>query len=287
MIKLPNIYNQQDNKWSTRLLGFNTNPLYNFFNYACLISCLAMIAKYYGKSADPISIDEALKQLNIGGYVPKSGIYVHGSITKIYPDIQEVRTNTPGLLTDAQLIEISKAIQDGFPVMFHIDTNITTVRPDSHFVVAIAMDPVDENNVTIADPIGGRIHSLKDYPGGVRRLVAEYFIYRGTVPTDYTDDPLVQDRKSVRDMLVTKASNFDVVADHIKMLSDTRKQPDAGYIIVDYIKGLETRLNSTQYTPVTTTGDGTIVPSKQDESMLFQDVSTVLKGFLDKIRGKK
>lgn len=287
MLKLPALYNQQDPRWSTKLLGFNVNPLYNFYNYACLITSLSMISRYYGKNVDPVSMDEALKQPNIGGYVKGSGIYVHGSITKIYPDIQEVRTNTPGLLTDAQLIEISKAIQDGFPVMFHIDTNITTVRPDSHFVVAIAMDPVDENNVTIADPIGGRIHSLKDYPGGVRRLVAEYFIYRGTVPTDYTDDPLVQDRKSVRDMLVTKASNFDVVADHIKMLSDTRKQPDAGYIIVDYIKGLETRLNSTQYTPVTTTGDGTIVPSKQDESMLFQDVSTVLKGFLDKIRGKK
>lgn len=287
MIKLPNIYNQQDNKWSTRLLGFNTNPLYNFFNYACLISCLAMIAKYYGKSADPISIDEALKQANIGGYVPKSGIYVHGSITKIYSDIQEFRTNTPGPLTDGQLIEISEAIRDGFPVMFHIDTNITTVRPDSHFVLAIGMDPIDENNVTIADPIGGRVHSLKDYPGGVRRLVSEYFIYKGVVPISEVDDPLVQDRKSVRDMLVTKASSFDIIADHIKMLADTRKQADAGYIVVDYIKGLETKLNSTQYTTVPTIPSTLNVPSQQDESILFKDVSTVLKSFLDKIRRVK
>lgn len=281
MVKLPKLYSQLDPVWANNLLGFNSNPLFNIYNYGCLISCLSMIAEYYGKAETPASLNDKLKALGAGrGFVANSGIYVHGAIEKIYPDIKEVRLNTPGLLTDDHLVFISEQIMKGYPVMFHIDTNISTVRPDSHFVLAIGMDVNDVNNVTIADPIKGVIHSLKDYQGGVRRMVESIFVYEGTAPTV---DPIVEDRKSVRDMLVIKATEADRMFDYHGVPEEVRVQYNSGMLVIDKYRELEKQLadlrNSTGYNAVPTGGNTPNVPTEQDKNVLFADVADLLNKF--------
>lgn len=184
-ILLPILYNQQDDRWGNLFLGFNTQLPYNFYNYACLITCLAMVAKYYGKNDTPVTVNDFLKALKPAGFV-SGGNYVWGSFNRQYGDIKEERIVTPAALTDVQMGEIKTALENGYPVMLHIDVNPKTVINDMHFVLAIAYNPNDENDITIADPIGGRVHSLKDYLGwfkpNARNTIEGYIIYKGNVP---------------------------------------------------------------------------------------------------------
>lgn len=184
MITLPKVFSQFDLQWNDQILGFNTDKKYNFHNYACRISTLAMIAWYFGKQETPLTINTKLKEVE--GYEQGTGNYISGSITKIFPDIKETAIQTPYELTDDQMATIKQSLDRGFPVVFGIDYNPKTLDFDSHYVVAIGYNPKDENDFTVADSLGGRIHSLKDYLGEkvktVRQSVWQYFLYEGQVP---------------------------------------------------------------------------------------------------------
>lgn len=188
-IKLPFVFSQQDSRWANSLLGFNTNSVYNFYNYACLITCLAMLSKYYGKDENPQTINDKLKTVN--GFVAGGGDYIYGGIIKLFGDIKERVTITPNALTDAQIGEIKTALDAGYPVMVQLDYNPRTVDLDSHFVLLVDYDPADENNFTIADPIGGKLQSIKAYLGwfrpSVRKTIEKYIIYTGQVPAVTAD----------------------------------------------------------------------------------------------------
>ena len=185
-INLPVRYSQQDARWANNVLGFNTNPVYNFYNYACLITCLAMVAKYYGKGESPVTINNGLKKLGPGaGYQGGTGNYVWGAITKLFSTIKEKVTTTPMPLTDAQMGEIKTSIDKGYPVMVQLDYNPRTVALDQHFVLVVGYDSGDENNLTIIDPLGGGEVSIKKYLGWyrptVRKTIEKYVVYSGTV----------------------------------------------------------------------------------------------------------
>lgn len=181
-ITIPTLYSQWNIKWANKLLGFNTVSTYNIYNYGCLITCLAMVSKYYGFDEDPSDINDKLKSKN--GFV-QGGLYVWGSITKVHTSIKEKLTRTPTPLTDAQYKEIKDAIDKGYPVMLQIDVNPKTVALDMHYVLCIGYNPQDENDLLIADPLGGKERSLKDYLGwfrpNMRRTIEQYVIYEGKV----------------------------------------------------------------------------------------------------------
>lgn len=181
---LPTLYSQMDSRWGKVLLGFNTQSNYNIYNYGCLITCLAMVAKYYGYDATPVIINDGLKDKK---QFVNGGLYVWGGITKLYSKISEKLVRTPTPLTDAQYAEIKASLDKGFPVMLYIDYNPNTVEPDQHYVLCIGYNPSDENDLTIADPLGGTAKSLKSYLKGtkptMRKTVEQYIIYEGTVPT--------------------------------------------------------------------------------------------------------
>lgn len=196
-IKLPVIFSQFDPKWANNLLGFNTNPEFNFYNYACLICCLAAIARYYGKDIDPVALNQKLKDIAPVGdpnaAFRNGGEYVNGKFSQLFPDITERAVVTPGLLTDDQMTEIKAEIDSGRPVILGIDYNPKTLKFDSHFVIAVDYNPNDENDITIADSLGGREHSLKDYLSGqvdsARKSIWKYFILTGTKPSVVNPSP--------------------------------------------------------------------------------------------------
>jgi hypothetical protein len=199
---LPNLYSQLDDRWALSLLGFNTQQPFNFYNYACLITCLAMVSRYYGKNYDPVAINDVLKSMGAGkAFVAGSGDYVWGGFHLLFGDIEEYRVVAPDLLSDMQMAEIKGALDLGYPVMLQLDYNPKTVDLDSHFVLAIGYNASDENDITIADPIGGRVHSLKDYLGwfrpNARKTIEQYIIYKGQVP-QVTSQCLVPNTKEWR-----------------------------------------------------------------------------------------
>jgi len=184
-MNLPKLYSQQDSRWSQKLLGFNTDPQYNIYDYGCLITSLAMVASYYGKDTNPEHINESLKKVK--GF-SNGGFYNWGSVKKVYKDLKEHWVGTPDPLTNDQINRIKDALDNGFPVMVQIDYNPRTVKLDMHYVLIIGYDPSDENNFTIADPLGGEIVSMKKYLGwwrpNVRRTIEQFIIYEAKVLTD-------------------------------------------------------------------------------------------------------
>lgn len=182
-------YSQTDSRWSNVLLGFNTDKQYNFYNYACLLCCLASISQYYGKSIDPVQLNDLLKGLGVNvGYQAGTGNYVWKSLTKIYGDITEKLTfaSANGPLTQEQINEIKSALDNRYPVIALIDSAPNTSPLDFHFVTITDYNSNDENDFTIYDPMGGATKSLRAYMGwfrpSARETIRQYIIYTGPRP---------------------------------------------------------------------------------------------------------
>lgn len=182
-LRLPTIYSQWDSRWASEMLGFNTVYPYNIYNYGCLITCIAMVCKYYGKEDTPSTINKKLKDKN---KFVSGGLYVWGGIQSVYTSIKEKKTDTPSPLTDTQINEIKASLDKGYPVMAMVDYNPDDVDIDMHYVLIIGYNPDDENDFTIADPLGGQVVSLKKYIRGfwksARTVINQYIIYEGTPP---------------------------------------------------------------------------------------------------------
>lgn len=225
MINLPVLYSQFDIRWGNKILGNNTDPIYNIYNDGCLVTVLASILMYFGISIDPAMLNDDLVQKN--GFPKGSGEYIWGSVVQLFSQILEYRTVTPGKLTDQQMGDIRSAIDSGFPVVIQIDYNPKTSNLESHFVCIVAYDPNDENNLTIYDPLGGKIHSLKDYLGwfdpGVRDTIQQYAIYKGPLPVTANLDTMII-QKSIFPPLVHGSTQWDQTVG--KYLSGDPKQTD-------------------------------------------------------------
>lgn len=186
-LELPKLYSQWDSRWAEDVLGYNPSEShYTIYNYGCLISCIAMTLEYTGYPINPHFINEDLK--SNGGFLEGTGLYIWGSSEDIYGNIKnETVLHTPDKLTDADMNSIYEAIDNGNPVMLQIDYNPKTVDMEMHYVLCIGYDPSDENNLLIADPLGGLERSLKDYLGwyrpSARNTIYQYIIYDVVVPT--------------------------------------------------------------------------------------------------------
>lgn len=225
MIVLPLRFSQMDSRWSSVLLGYNTSPQFTIYNYGCLLSCLAMALKYYGMDTDPLKLNQLLMQNNC--FEPNSGIYDWGSLNRISPSISDSNTKTPNKLTDSQLGEIKSAIDANKPVILELDYNPKTVALDMHFVVAVSYNANEENDITIADPLGGTLHSLKDYLGwykpSARDTIESYTIVSGPIPVAGSDDTMVI-KKNLFPALVHGSEQWgQTVAKYIDPNADPRE----------------------------------------------------------------
>jgi len=217
LLKLPKVYSQKDSRWAYKILGFNKNLRYNIYNYGCLITCLSMIACYFGHNTNPGTMNKFLK--DVTGF-SNGGFYNWGYISRIFKDIKERWVGTPDSLTDAQINEIKEALDNGFPVMVQLDSNPRTVKTDMHYGLLIGYDPLDENNFTMIDPIDGKIVSTKRYLGwwrpNIRRSIEQFIIYEGKVLTDAV---LLEEKIAEMAEIITSFRK-----DHEKKLSEARKK---------------------------------------------------------------
>jgi hypothetical protein len=280
-IKLPLLYSQYDNRWGAAILGFNSDPKYNIYNYGCLISCLAMLCRYYGYDETPLSINDKL--MNLGknvGFTDGSGNYVWGAITKLKNNITERVTNTPEILTDEQMNLIKNSIDKQNPVMIQIDVNPRTVANETHYVLVVDYNTADENDLTIADPLGGIYRSLKEYLGWfrptARKTIEKYILYTGPLPVNQDETLLVP--KEVFENLVHGSTEWDKTVQNIL--------PDSNPKITDFetvnkvIAGYKSRITDLGNKIVE--GDANIALLKQD----IENVKSKLAVELDECHGQ-
>ena len=225
MITLPILYQQGDTRWGANLLGFNKVAPFDMENYGCLVTCWAMCDRYYGKDTDPGRLNDTFKSMGAGkAFTTNGGDYIPGGNNLAYGDIKEVRTLTPSLMTDAQIAEIKTSIDNGYPVIIGIDYNPKDVDYDSHFVVIVAYNPNEENDMTIADPITGTTRSLKNYLGwykpNARNTIESYVCTTGPKPKLNADTLPVLKTDFVN--LVHGSSEWDKTVEYLKPGADPK-----------------------------------------------------------------
>jgi len=184
-----------------------------------------MACRYFGFAEDPVTINDKLKNLGPGkGFLAGGGDYIPGGFTKVFPKIKENRIVTPSVLTDNQIAEIKTALDNRLPVMVELDVNPRTVERNQHFVLIIDYNPNDENDFTIADPLGGKIRSLKDYLGwfkpGVRNTIEQYTVFTGEVIQP--DDDMMLVPKKIWPDLIHNSGEWDKTVNEYKPGNDPK-----------------------------------------------------------------
>lgn len=226
-VNLPILFSQTDSRWDTIFLGFNTALPYNIHNYGCLLCCWAMCDKYFGKDTDPARLNAMYVSMGTGKAFDKGGNYIPGGNNLAFGDIKESRTATPSTLTDAQINTIKTSLDNGYPVIIGLDYNPKDVDYDSHFVVIVDYDPSDENNFTIADPLGGRLHSLKDYLGWYKpsaRVTIESFVTM-TGPKPKLNGDTVPVLKKDYDQYIKNSDQWQKLVKYLKPENDPNVTP--------------------------------------------------------------
>ena len=181
MITLPKVYSQRDERWNDKMLGFST--VSTLGSYGCIVTCLAMIARYFGKETDPDRMNEDLK--SVDGF--QGNVYYRwSSLAKIYPDIKFTEfVNTPTPVTLAQFTEIDAHLEKGFPVMLKVDYNPATTFVEQHFVLLVGKVG---NSYKIADPWTGTIESFTAKYGTAKYAIQRFILYEGPIPEGGGDD---------------------------------------------------------------------------------------------------
>jgi hypothetical protein len=220
-IPLP-IFSQRDPRWKDKKLGISSNSI---GGYGCLDTCLAMVAKYYGKDTDPDRLNSALIKLTndtkeAWGY--KDGdLYIWKSVTQIYSDITETKqVLTPNPVSSTQFNSIKAEIDAGRPVIIEVDFIPATSGIDMHFVVIIGYTDNGDGTVTwiVADPWYGDVSNLTRYcKDGLAKNQAytiQRFVFTfGPIPTPAVDKP---NDDQVRALSVINSGYNDLPADDNK-----------------------------------------------------------------------
>lgn len=201
------LFNQRDSKWQAKPLGTSSSTL---GGYGCLVTCLAMLAKYYGKDTDPDKLNTALVSIN-GFAAPKEAptqknLYKwYEGITKLYPDITITKLQaTPAALTTTDFNAIKAEIDAGRPVILQVDFIPATSLVDMHFVLLVGYEGT---TYYVNDPWYGDKANLTRY-GVPSATIQQYIFHSGPTPTPGNSDTIPV-LKTDFERLVTKATALD------------------------------------------------------------------------------
>lgn len=194
------IFGQRDPRWANKPLGSSTSTL---GGYGCLVTCLAMMAKYYGKDTDPDRLNTALK--NINGFANGNLYKWYEGITKLYTDIKITKLQaTPLPLTSTDFNAIKAEIDAGRPVILQVDFIPATSTVDMHFVLVVGYEG---DTIYVNDPWYGDKANLTRY-GDPKITVQQYIFHSGPVPAPGSSDTIPV-LKTDFERLVTKATALD------------------------------------------------------------------------------
>lgn len=172
-LKVPKLFSQRNSSWSLILLGYNTST-YTIGTDGCLITSFGM---YVDKTPDVVNT--LLKQN--GGYATGGGLFIWSKstvlgLTQIYQS-----PYYSDAVTSQGLSKMRSLLDEGRPLICHVDFNPGTPKDDMHWVIVHGYD--DNDVFYMQDPWSGTQTTLDVY-GGVKRAVLEWRAYDKVLPKD-------------------------------------------------------------------------------------------------------
>ena len=139
------LFSQNDPAWKKDKLGSSTTIGAN----GCLLTCVAMLLKHWGKDTDPRRLNAAMK--SVGGY--SGNLWIWEALTKLYPDIVMDWDNWIVSQGGYTLGRIDMLLTAGTPVLAQTDYRPVTAYLDQHWVLVIGKQG---NDYILNDPIDGQ-----------------------------------------------------------------------------------------------------------------------------------
>lgn len=152
IMNYPNFW-QKDLRWAKKILGFFNGTTIG--SHGCLLSCLAMLCKFWGHDTDPGRLGDQMKGL---GLFWKDEV-LYQKINKVYSDIEFYGREN---YFSENKIDWGKRImptpidkiEDHLPVIALVDLNGAKKLKDTHFVVL--WEPRGQDDFFISEPYEGR-----------------------------------------------------------------------------------------------------------------------------------
>ena len=158
------VFSQNDPRWKNNQLGTSSTTIgWN----GCLITCCAMVMKFYGNDTDPARLNTWLTAN--GGYANGNLLY-WGKIP--FP----ISTWVDCMDVPAPLSQIDAALARGEPVIVHVDFVPSTNPIDEHYVLLIGK-LADEDYVMV-DSWDGKTLSFKARYKDARRFIFRIVSYK-------------------------------------------------------------------------------------------------------------
>lgn len=205
MISLPQVFSQRDGRWANKKLGTGSTTIGGF---GCLLSCMAMLCKYYGKDTDPDRLNESLKAVD--GFTSGNLYEWYTGVPVIYTDIKCTKIkDTPFNLTKVHWDEIDAELNAGRPVVAEVDFIPETSKEDMHFVLILSGS---QGEYQVADPWYGDISNLRRY-GEPKVTIQRYVFHSGPVPqtTSELDQVKAQleELKKAHEVVLKERNDFE------------------------------------------------------------------------------
>lgn len=278
---IPIIFGQRD---FTQTIGFS--PTATIANYGCLLTSMAMIARYYGKITDPVDLNKTFKANNI--YIGTDEL-TDDALTKVFPDIifqesfvfpdatfnPDGSVNTPAVPAD--LAKLKFLMDDPtLSVIVEIDVRgIDGHFESNHFAVCVGVNGI----VTIDNPWDKQQEDFSILYGDPVKNIIKYIVYKGT-PASVDQqllDQLRQQRDANWNLHLEDLHNLTIIKDQVSNLQTqiqdlTKKSNEQANEIIT--------LNSTIQTMAGSNKD------YASEALTSGQQETALREYLHAIAGK-
>lgn len=193
---------QLDERWKDIQLGTSASTI---GGYGCLITAVSMMLNYYGYDITPDILND---ELNSHAGYSNGNLLVWGSIPVIYPDV-----TYDGKYAGARNDIIDARLDDGRPVLVHVDYNPDTAPIEQHWVLIVGKN---SDGYIINDPRDGlQLSFVKRYGDSTAKIysVASYG-FAGEIPEQETPPVISGDMTEV----VKRLDNMLVYLDSIQKL---------------------------------------------------------------------
>ena len=170
-------FSQNDPKWSGIKLG--TSTVSTIGNFGCLLTCAAMLCKYFGKDTDPQRLNEAMKK--VGGFYNGS-YWIWGKLSEVYPDISfDWDIYNKGNFEDipADLTMLDKLLEQKIPAIVKVDFT-PGGEVNEHWVLVVGK----ETDYIVNDPWTGEEYYFAARYGDPSRYIFNIRAYRGQIPNE-------------------------------------------------------------------------------------------------------
>lgn len=159
---------QNDPRWRRHRLGTSSSTIGQM---GCLVTCAAMVVKYFGYDTDPGRLNQLLIQN--GGYW-RGNLFVWGAISKIWP--LKIGEWVDCLKVPAPLNKLDDALARKEPVIVWVDFNPKTAIEEMHWVVIVGKRGIDD--YWMIDSWDGKLLGFRERYANPYRYIFRIVTYR-------------------------------------------------------------------------------------------------------------